>query len=97
MSRIKVVLAVLAVMVMVVASAAPAMADDNRHDGNRQHWNNWDNRAKEHNPWFINNHNNWNDRPLLANNYNDDCEWEFEEGWVFGPWGWQWGGWILDC
>jgi len=97
MRRTKLVLAAAAVMVtMLVAFSAPAMADNgngnNHHNGwdNWNNWNNWDN----HNDFNRFNNNDFN---RFNNNFNDDCAWEFEEGWFFGFWGWQWGAWFLDC
>jgi hypothetical protein len=104
MRRIKLLLAVVAAMTMLVVMSAPAIADDGRdHNGNNNHngwnnWNNWDNWDNWDN-W--NNHNRFNrfdnERSFLTNSFNDDCEWEFEEGWFLGFWGWQWGAWFLDC
>jgi hypothetical protein len=82
---------------VLVALSAPAMADDGRNhngNGNNHHngWNNWDN-------W--DNHNDFNrsnsDQFFFTNDFADDCEWEFEEGWFLGFWGLQWGAWFLDC
>jgi hypothetical protein len=104
MGRARLVLAAAAVMVaMLVAFSAPVLADDGRnHNGNNNHtgWNNWDNNWNNwDNNW--NNHNRFdpfdNDRSFSNHGFGDDCEWEFEEGWFLGFWGWQWGTWFLDC
>jgi hypothetical protein len=85
MGRTKLVLAAVAVMVaMLVAFAAPAIADDGRNDHHR--WNNWhDGDRFDH------------DDHLFISDFDDDCKWKFQEGWFFGFWGWQWGWWFLDC
>lgn len=106
MRRTKLVLAAVAVMVamLLVALSAPAMADDgrDRHNDGRNHHNAWNN----HNNWNDRDHHNKFDRFdrfdhdrnfFFVNDLDDDCEWEFEEGWFFGFWGWQWGWWFLDC
>jgi hypothetical protein len=104
MGRTRLVLAAAAVMVaMLVAFSAPVLADDGRnHNGNNNNtgWNNWDNNWNNRdNNW--NNHNRFdpfdNNRSFSNHAFGDDCEWEFEEGWFLGFWGWQWGTWFLDC
>jgi hypothetical protein len=98
MRRTKLVLAAAALMVaMLVAFSAPAMADNGDHkdfdrfnhkDFNRFNHKDFDFDRKDFD---------FDDRHFFVNKFDDDCEWEFEEGWFFGPWGWQWGWWFLDC
>jgi hypothetical protein len=78
---------------MLVALSAPAMADDRNN-------NNGDHHGKNHHDFdFDRKHfdKDFDDRHFFGNKFDDDCEWEFEEGWFIGPWGWQWGWWFLDC
>jgi len=98
MRRIKVVLALSALMVaMLVATAGPAIADhENRQDRWEDRWDRWEDRWDDN--WWWDNDRWWdNDGPFVASNFNDDCELEWTEGWFLGPWGWQWGIWELDC
>ena len=85
MRRTKLVLAVAAMMIaLLVAFAGPAMADNNGNNNN----NNWNN-----NGWY---NDGWDDFNRI-NNFDDDCEWEFEDEWVLTYWGWLPGLWVLDC
>ena len=92
MRRIFLVLAVIALLTVVVAM--PAMADDwgNNNWGNH---NDCDWRGCDHNDNDFNRFS--NSQPFFFPSFNNDCEWEFEEGWFWGFWGWQWGVWVLDC
>lgn len=94
MRRTKLVLAALALMVaMLVAFSAPAMADKGDHHGKN---NNGDHKVFnrfDHKDFDFD----FDDRHFFVNEFDDDCEWEFEEGWFIGPWGLQWGWWFLDC
>ena len=105
MKRMKLVLALLAVMVAtLVAFSAPALANDHRDndpndrwDDNRRWDNDWDwNHNRDHDWWV-------NDWDWDHDRWEDDCEWEWEEEggyWALGPWGWYWqplGFWELDC
>jgi hypothetical protein len=86
----------------LVAFSAPAMADDGpNHNGKDDHSKNHNSDHKNfgHNDFDFD-HNDLdfdNDRHFFINDFDDDCEWEFEEGWFLGPWGLQWGWWFLDC
>ena len=84
------IFSVLAVVALLTVVATPAMAAD-------QDWG-------SHNDcdWGCNNDCGWwgcVDRQPFFNPFffNNDCEWEFEEGWFWTMWGWQWGAWVLDC
>ena len=106
MRRTKLVLAALALMVaMLVAFSAPAMADKGDHHGknnNGDHkvFNRFDHKDFDRKDFDFD-HKDFNrfdaDRHFFVNKFDDDCEWEFKEGWFFGFWGWQWGWWFLDC
>jgi hypothetical protein len=96
MRRIKLILAVTATMVMMLAmNAGPALAD-----GGNDRWDDW-HMNRDDCSWCDHNDCDWwcghNDNFNHFNNFNNDCEWRFEEGWFLGPWGWQWGAWLLDC
>ena len=96
MRRIKLVLGALAVMVAAFAAmSGPAMADDLNCRDARGDLVRCDGQLFEPvNNGFNNNGFNNNGFNSFSN---DDCEWEFEEGWFLGPWGLQWGAWVLDC
>jgi hypothetical protein len=97
MRRIKLVLGALAVMVAAFAAVSgPAMADDLNCRDARGVLVRCDGQLFEpvNNNGFNNNGFNNNGFNSFSN---DDCEWEFEEGWFLGPWGLQWGTWVLDC
>jgi hypothetical protein len=79
MRRTKSVLAVVAVMAaMLVAFAAPALADNDRHDNDRNH-----------HQWFDNN-NRHDDIIFVSDNDFDDFYYPYW-GWGFNPY-WGWGG-----
>ncbi len=117
MERIKIVLAVLAVMAMIVASAVPAVAADKNsggdsggnkggggitNNGGTTHNNNVDvERGNDHD--FDIDHDDFkfdhDDNNIRFFNVFDDndCDWDYEEGWFFIDGNWQWGKWVLDC
>ena len=106
MGRTISVLAAVAVMVaMLVAFAAPAIADDHRNNHHR--WNNWHDGDRfdrgdrcdrfDRCDKFDRVDNFDHDDLLFISDFDDDCEWKFQPGWFFGFWGWQWGWWFLDC
>ena len=104
MKRIKLVLALAAVLVaMLVAFSAPALANDHR-DSDR--WDRWDDNRRWDNDWDWDHDwdRDWDRNWSWDNDWrDDDCEWEWEEEggfWAWGPWGWYWqpwGFWELDC
>jgi hypothetical protein len=86
MRRTKSVLAVVAVMAaMLVAFAAPALADNDRHDNDRNHYR-----------WFDNNdrHDDWYDHRDADINFVSDND--FDDYYPYWGWGyypyWGWGG-----
>ena len=91
MRRIFLVIAVIALLTVV---ATPAMAD--RGDDDCDWWG-----CRHHNDcnwWRCNDNNDFiRSSPFFFPFFNDDCEWEFKKGWFWGPGGWQWGTWELDC
>ena len=108
MRRTKLVLAALALMVaMLVALSAPAMADDRNNNNGDHHGKN--HHGKNHHDFDFDRKHfdkdfdccdfdfDFDDRHFFVNEFDDDCEWEFKEGWFIGPWGLQWGWWFLDC
>ena len=111
MMRFLLVLAVIALSTVVVAM--PAMADDWGNNNWKNHndcdWWGCDHdkdcdwRGCGHNDndcdWWGCDHNDFDrSQPFFFPIFNnDDCEWEFEEGWFWTFWGWQWGAWVLDC
>ena len=92
MRRISLVLAAVFVLSVMVATAAPAMADDNWRGGHNWSWdkdhNKKNKKGKHHGNKHHNKCNNWNPSWRGASNWNwwDDCDWEWT------PWGWIW-----DC
>jgi hypothetical protein len=110
MRRIKLVLALAAVMVaMLVAFSAPALANNDRNDRNdrwedNKRWDkDWDWERNWERNWDRDWDHDWWDNGPFVSDFHDDCEWEWEEEggfWVLGPWGWYWqpwGFWELDC
>jgi hypothetical protein len=96
------IFSVLALIALLTVVAMPAMADQ-RGDGNDWGNNNWGNHDDcdwgcDHNDFDRFDHSQPFFNPSFTNSFsNNDCEWEFEEGWFWGFWGWQWGVWVLDC
>jgi hypothetical protein len=105
MRRIKTVLGVVAVMAaMLVALAAPALADNSRHDNNdRNH--NWFDNDRHHDDWF--DHRYYDDDIIFVSDNDIDDFYYPYWGWGFYPYfdedvvdcGYDWGGPVnpYDC
>jgi hypothetical protein len=96
MRRISVVLAVLALLVVMLGSAVPAMADQG--NGN-DWWNQGDNSGNQGNDWG-NQGNDWgnqgNDWGNQGSNYggNQSCDWYWSYWYGWTQWCWSpWWGW----
>jgi hypothetical protein len=89
MRRTKTVLAVVAVMAaMLVAFAAPALADNDRHDNDRNHHRWFDNNARHDDYWF--GHRGDHDIAYIYDDDFDDYYYPYW-GWGYYPY-WGWGG-----
>ncbi len=89
MRRTKTVLAVVAVMAaMLVAFAAPALADNDRHDNDRNHHRWFDNNDRHEDYWF--GHRGDHDIAYIYDDDFDDYYYPYW-GWGYNPY-WGWGG-----
>ena len=106
MRRTKTVLAVVAVMAaMLVALAAPALADNNRHDNNNDRNHNWFDNNNRHDDWF--DHRDYDDDDVIfVSGYDIDDFYYPYWGWGYYPYlvggydcGYDWGGPVnpYDC
>ena len=98
--RKMVLLAALVALMALAMTAAPAMAKERNDDCD---W--W---CQHHHDFTFNHddcdwwcqHRDFDDFGFVGVApffFDNDCEWEFEEGWFWVDGRWQWGIWVLDC